>query len=193
MMPTHVTVAIDVDGVVSPFVDPLDPQRHERVTGWSFRSLPRRVMSRALVAEPIIQTLCELTGGEKGRRDGVTVRWHTSWHLEASEVLAPALGLLGMTGGTEQLFATEEVWRATTDRWWKLEAVKHWLHEHPVAADGSHELLVWIDDDINDALASGEIGDDLVGDPRLVMISPGIHTGINPAELAQLRSLAALD
>ena len=120
MVPTHVTVATDVDGVVSPLVDSRDPLRHERVTGWPFRTLPRQVMARALVAEPVIQTLLELTEGPTGKRDGVTVRWHTSWHLEAPEVLAPALGIAGLTGGAERLFASEAVWRATTDRWWKL-------------------------------------------------------------------------
>lgn len=193
MMPTHVTVAIDVDGVVSPLVDPLDPQRHERATGWSFRALPRQMMSRALVAEPIIQTLCELTGNAHGHRDRVTVRWHTSWHLDAPEVLAPALGIPGMTGGSEQLFASDAVWRATTDRWWKLEAVKHWLRDHPVDDDGSHELLVWIDDDIAYSISKGEIGEGLRRDPRLVMISPNTHIGIEPGELALMRSLTRLD
>lgn len=80
----------------------------------------------------------------------------------------------------------------STSRWSKLAAVQRWLHEHPISAAGDHELLIWIDDDIGNSIRSGEIPAQLRSDPRLVMISPAIHTGINPDELALLRKLTRL-
>lgn len=43
------------------------------------------------------------------------------------------------------------------------------------------------------AIRSGEIGEDLRNDPRLVMISPDTQTGLEPGELTLLRSLTRLD
>jgi len=199
-----VTVAIDVDGVLCPFVDPLDALRHERETGWKYSHLPR-VKDGVTVADPLVQTLSELVvAGAEGQggnevRDQVPRRvfWHSSWWLSAAELLAPALGLSGMSGGVERMFATEaellgKPSSITSARWWKLAAIERWLHEHSITSAGEHELLIWIDDDINDAIASGEISTELQNDPRLVMISPGIHIGINPEELALLRGLTGL-
>jgi len=192
---TRITVAIDVDGVVSPMVDPRDPLFHEVETGQAFRTLP--AMLDAVVAEPIVQLLLELSGGESGdeapQRDlAAEVLWHTSWWLKAPEALAPALGLPGLTGGIERMFATRDEMLGRTGRpaseWWKLTAVERWLREHPVV-DGRHELLVWIDDDLDSAITRGEISADLVDDPRLVMISPPLRAGMGPGELTLLRSL----
>ena len=52
---------------------------------------------------------------------------------------------------------------------------------------------MWLDDDIAYSISKGEIGDELQRDPRLVMISPDTHIGIEPGELALLRSLTRLD
>lgn len=199
-----VTVAIDVDGVVCPFVDPLDPRHHERETGWAYTSYSRGSLE-AIAADPLVQTLFELGDSGGGNRGGasegapaaVAVLWHTSRWLDASERLAPSLGLPGLSGGAERMFATKDEFLGLTgaakpSRWWKLVAIERWLHEHPVGAAGEHELLVWIDDDIADAVRSGEIPAELQNDPRLVMISPAIHTGMNPRELALLRLLTGL-
>lgn len=156
-------------------------------------------MSKALVAEPIAQALLQLSSPRAGDEPIATVLWHTSWWLNAPEELAPALGLPGMTGGLERMFATEdeylgrvkETW--ADSRWWKLRAVERWLDEHQVDDTGEHELLIWIDDDIAYAIEKGEIGEDLQRDPRLVMISPDTHIGIEPGELALLRALTGLE
>lgn len=202
MHPTHVTVAIDIDGVLAPLVDwERDPKLHEIATGWPFRSL-QEVMLRTVVAEPVVQTLLELDApGACSAADAPSVRvlWHSSWWLQAAEELAPALGLAHLTGGLETMFATEDEYlgRSTgawaDDSWWKLRAVQRWLRDHPVDADGSHELLIWIDDDIAYSLEKGEISEGLTSDPRLVMVSPNTRTGIEPGELALLRALTRLD
>lgn len=205
---TRITVALDVDGVVSPVVDPEDPLHHERQTGWSFTSL-EGVMLGSVVGDPVIQTLFDLgcagvveRGGSDGRdtaaASGIEVLWHTSWWREAPESLAPALGLSALSGGIEKMFATEDEYlgksHATwSSNWWKLAVVERWLREHPITPAGEHDLLIWVDDEIDKAVRSGEIPPQLLGDPRLVTISPALHVGLNADELALLRSLTLLD
>jgi hypothetical protein len=202
-----ITVALDVDGVICPVLDPRDSLRHERETGWSFTALPA-VMFGSVVAKPIVQTLFDLgvaSAGSEGGSEGAVARsssagievlWHTSWWVDAPESLAPALGLTHLSGSEEKLFATKDEFLGkaptSSSTWWKLAAVQRWLDEHPISASDHHDLLIWIDDDINDAVRSGEISTQLQRDPRLAMISPSIHIGINPAELALLRQLTNL-
>jgi hypothetical protein len=122
---TRITVAIDVDGVICPLVDSLDPLRHERETGWAYTALPT-VMFGSVIADPVVQTLFDLGGASAGGRDGsdgdaegcdevpMQVLWHTSWWLEAPESLAPALGLTHLAGGPERMFATDDEYHGRT-------------------------------------------------------------------------------
>ncbi|ROR76105.1 hypothetical protein SAMN06295974_3747 [Plantibacter flavus] len=198
-MSARVTVALDVDGVLCPMVDPDDPHLHERETGWEYSS-PAGLPS-CVIATPVVQTLLEL-GGEgvghasRGRRakasSNVEVLWHSSWRLEASQGLAPALGAGHLTGGADRMFATVHEYRDRGATWWKLVAIERWLQKNPATQAGPNPLLIWIDDDINAAVRSGEIAPELLRDPRVALISPATNIGINAVELALLRSLAGL-
>lgn len=187
---THITVALDVDGVIAPLVDPEDADRAARETGWSFSPIPG-LGDELIAADPVVATLRALDAMSSSSAP-LTMLWHTSWWLEASRNLAPALELPAMTGRLERMFATETE-RRTGYPWWKLTAIERWLVEHPVRANGDHELLIWVDDDIEYAVRRREISLSMQRDPRLIRISPATHKGIEPGELALLRSLTGLD
>lgn len=184
-----ITVALDVDGVLLPLVDSDDASRHERETGWSFTQLEGQLPLTVAAAE-VLSTIRQLVSEEAPIP--TTVLWHTSWRYEASRSLAPTLDLPGLTGGEETQFATTLEYRNSSN-WWKLAAVERWLREHPVQPDGTFDRLIWIDDDAADSIRSGEISRSLLEDDRLVIITPSIHNGIEPGELALLRRLTGLD
>lgn len=194
-MSRSVTVALDVDGVVCPVVHPDDVAKVEARTGWAYPALPHPV-DRLVTAEPVRRTLVELEAASRGERSGseegpvLSLKWHTSWWRDAEALLAPALGLTSLAQNA--MFATDaehDDGYSSLGHWWKLTAVHRWLDEHQ---DGD-DLLVWVDDDIDYAIRSGEISAALVNHPRLAMISPATHRGINHLELARLRELTGLD
>ena len=123
---TAITIALDVDGVIVPFVDPRQPLHHEEVTGWSYTDVDAGEPTLSPVADPVVQLLFDLEdrcalraggGGVEADRGveagstaaGVPVRvlWHSSWRSAAPRDLAPALGLTQLAGGIERQFATD--------------------------------------------------------------------------------------
>lgn len=193
-MSRKLTVALDVDGVVCPVMHPDDLQKVEARTGWGHAVLPHPV-DRFVIADPVWRTLveldaaCAVSGAGAVEGTELSVLWHTSWWREAEEVLAPALGLASLSKNA--MFATDEEHdggHSSLGHWWKLVAVKRWLDEHR----GTDDLLIWVDDDIDHAVKSGEIDEALISDPHLALISPTTYRGLNAAELARLRALTGL-
>ncbi len=227
-------MALDVDGVLFPLIDPRDPQVPAEKTGWEYLTVENGVYPHAQVAEPVLQTLYEMGAGSGVRtrtsgsrslwrallltvrrrftrlrgcleappRSDVTILWHTSHGADAPRLIAPALGC-------DRLMSPASVFpSARTDLagsrptsgisstspqsgWWKLDAVRAWLDSHPLDND-LVDRLIWIDDDIEYAMRTGEIDEELLSDPRLIMISPDHRIGISPLELSTLRSLINL-
>lgn len=141
------------------------------------------------------------------------VLWHTPWWTDAAERIGPVLGLTHLSNPATSMFATwpeftgdPTVHRPQTATEppcrppWKLNAIERWLAEHPatVSADPhtgtttTHELLIWIDAHLHGDIDVGFLSHQLLNDPRLILISPDAHTGINAAQLTQLRALTAL-
>lgn len=164
-----VTIALDVDGVVSP-VTPVSnnrPAMSEHDLGCSYTYLPD-IMTGALVSDDVVATLQRLH-----QKPEVTITWHTSWWDSASEDLAPALNLPSFS-----MFATDEEYADSSGKWWKLAAVERWLRQAR-----PNETLIWIDDDIAEAKSLRDIPDWVLSDPRLITVSPSIRRGLTTGDL----------
>lgn len=184
-----ITVAFDVDGVISA-VAPYDALRPEKDAEPEWRYLVTQQtspggMPASLVAEPVVQLLHDLIGAGH-----VDVRFHSSWWLEAADALCPALGLPRIEVlGTEEEFSGEA--RHMNDpvtgspKWWKLAVVERWLADRV----NEHGLLVWVEDEIEHGIESGEIGDELMSHSRLIMIATDTFSGLTSREVAVIRAI----
>jgi len=162
-----VTIACDIDGVIAP-VD-LAPA--------GCVELPRvmydtHVLTRAVAALKRWHAL------------GARVLWHSTWREPYTDELATTLTLPGFgTFASEEEFLLED----DSNTWWKLRAVQRWLREAP---QDNSALLVWIDDDIADAIEQGEIDRATLEDPRLVVVSPTTQAGLTISEIEVVTSAA---
>lgn len=170
------TIALDVDGVVSP-VTPAGSGTPENVfDGWNYRMLSSRNFGAA-VSEEVIALLKTLMS------DGAKIKWHTSWREAAVTHLSPELEV-----PIFEQFAESDA-PHSTGGWWKLEAVQQWLKD----TEGTVERLIWIDDGIVDSVASGQIPSNVLHHPRLSMISPQTYWGLSPADLDDISGAAYTD
>lgn len=165
-----ITIACDVDGVIAP-VTLVEPAP-------GCITLPRvnhgtQVLTRAVSA---------LKGWVE---TGASVAWHSTWRGAYTDELARVLSLEGIS-----TFASDEEFLHPTPEhsWWKLAAVDRWLRQRPADSD---ERLIWIDDDINDAIVAGEIAGEILADRRLQIISPDLSTGLTEVEIDFISSLIA--
>lgn len=176
-MEADLTVALDVDGVLSPVCDPapgvLTPEPPCSIPG-PYHAIPGPA-GAFLVHDNVRATLQRLAA-----HPGVHLTWHTSWREEADAVFREPLGLPSLPQ-----FATTEEW-LSTGPWWKLQAVTRWLDE----TEGTPRRLVWIDDDILDAINTGEVSAKLLHHPRLTILSPALRVGLTRTHLHYLSRLA---
>lgn len=173
------TIAIDIDGVVAPVGTPeVLAELHAGGAAWAAKEYLHfeKVMFGTLVAAPVRDLLREFD-----QHPAVHPMWHSSWRENATEELAPALGV----GETWPQFATQDEYRHAAI-WWKLQAVQRWLLEH---ADQPGAHLLWLDDDVADSIRSGEVSRALVQHPQLTIITPGVHYGLTPAHLDTIHDL----
>lgn len=124
-----INIYLDVDGVLNAYSK--NPPRtntqwsgtwgHQMITGfpilWSFE---------------LIEEINALA-----KRDGIEVKWLTTWQDSAASELSPVLGL---NGEEWSFFETED--EDDLVNWWKLAAIKKDIEE------SSPDKVVWIDDDI---------------------------------------------
>lgn len=148
----ELVVALDVDGVISPL--PFD-EREDR----SYLDIPRAFSAR--VPQEVAHLLLRLSSSPQ-----VELLWHTSWR-EHAVVFAEELGF-----EPPEQFATVEEHRSA-EGWWKEVAVRRWLSEEANA----HRRLLWLDDDMFDSFATGEVASSLLSDERLSHLCPVIGTG----------------
>lgn len=148
----RLTVAFDVDGVISPL--PFDERESE-----SYIDIPRAFNSRVTVE--VAELLRRLSDSPQ-----VELLWHTSWR-ENAIVFAEKLEF-----EPPQQFATEEEFRSP-EGWWKELAVRRWLAD----GDNAHRRLLWVDDDLFDSVALGDVAHSLLEDERLSHLCPIIGTG----------------
>ena len=148
----RLTVAFDVDGVISPL--PFDERESE-----SYIDIPRAFNSRVTVE--VAELLRRLSDSPQ-----VELLWHTSWR-ENAIVFAEKLEF-----EPPQQFATEEEFRSP-EGWWKELAVRRWLAD----GDNAHRRLLWVDDDLFDSVAAGDVAHSLLEDERLSHLCPLVGAG----------------
>lgn len=168
----NLTIALDVDGALSPITGMGTGLPENTFDGWSYRVLSPRNFG-ASVADEVIAALKSL------RAAGASIEWHTSWDDRAQSGLGPEVELPDL-----ELFADRS--GLPTDGWWKAAAVANWLE----ATEGTDERLIWIDDDISEAVFAGEIPSSIIHHPRVSMVSPHSYWGLSPADLEAIVSAA---
>lgn len=165
----NLTVALDVDGVLSPITPVGFGEPKNAFEGWEYRILSERNFGAA-VGEPVVKTLRDLV------ENGVTIKWHTTWGTMADS-LSEELDLPQF----------EQFSQRTADAgWWKLTAIEKWV----VATEGTDERLLWLDDDIQDAVITAGVSRDVLHNPRVSILSPNVYWGLSPRDLEKIEGVA---
>lgn len=153
-----VTIACDIDGVIAPVTARPDLRDCVELPHVNYGT---HVLVRAVAA---------LKGWHAS---GAQVTWHSTWRSPYTDELADALNLPAF-----EHFASEEefLFEDGSNTWWKLRAIQRWLRERPAGAQ-----LIWIDDDIKEAVDQGEIDQQTLADPRLTIVSPELDRGLSAA------------
>ncbi|PDQ34570.1 MAG: hypothetical protein B5766_10280 [Candidatus Lumbricidophila eiseniae] len=184
--PSRVIVALDIDGSVSPLEMPNN--RHplkELEPDWGYRWmrwLPQSLGYGSLIAEPVVRLLQDLQAAPH-----VDVRWHTGWWTQAwalnSRLRLPRWPMLATEG--EFLRGQNSTDIRQLD--WKNAAIVRTLDNL-----GSHEQLIWVEDEIEYFAQRDHITDLLDHYPQLIAIQPEAQVGISSRELAVIRAAARL-
>ena len=164
-----VTIACDIDGVLAPIS--LEPDLTTII------ELPR-------VNHGTHVLLAGIRALKMWHHLGAVVSWHSTWRPPYTDDLARTVYLPDFP-----VFATEDEFLCPEPderAWWKLSAIKRWLRDHP---DAQTAQLIWIDDDIDDAIREGEISPELLDDPRLKIISPTPDTGLTAENITTVTEL----
>lgn len=168
-MNTLPLIALDVDGVVSP----ISGHSHFPEPALLFWDVEDFCQAQSpgsfglYSAKPVLEFLREIH--EEGRAN---IKWHTSWRENAPKILGPDLNLPDWP-----VFEDNGAWKNSSG-WWKLDPIS--------ALVKSGEKVIWVDDDINDAVVSGEISTSLIESPGLHIISPDVHVGLTKADLESI-------
>lgn len=127
------TIACDIDGIIAPLLDEISPTCAE---------LP-------YVNHGTHVLLHGIAALKKWHHLGAQIQGHSTWRPPYTDELAQAVRLPQF-----ETFASEQEYLRPSppDSWWKLAAVQRWLHQRPAH---TRERLVWINDDIEEAVSSG--------------------------------------
>ena len=158
-MSAQVTLYLDVDGVVSPFVA-------RGRTGWG----SEWAMADAGVLEVAYAREAVAGLNALAKRPGLRFVWLTTWERLAPDFLCPAIDLDGRDWPV-----LTAAGRELSPDWWKLDAIRRDVARHPA------DRLVWLDDQLDHepgALAWAE-----AWGGRMLHISPDPRRGLTPGQL----------
>ena len=159
-------IALDVDGVISP----LGGQDHfpeAALVAWNADDLIQAKSSEAFglyAVKPVLDFLS--TVHNDGR---AAIHWHTSWRTRAPKILAPDFKL------PEWPLLNDNGAYHSSKGWWKLDTIEATISE-------GHRVI-WLDDDVSDAVNSGEIGLELTSNKNLHIVSPDVMVGLTQTDL----------
>jgi hypothetical protein len=157
---------MDVDGVMAPF------SRGGAFRDWVRSPHERYQLWLSPTQAASIREVLTATGTD--------LIWVTTWAEHAAEYVERFLGwpthrfaplpLPGLKGGDP----------GPTGRWWKLDAVEHFLHEQ------RPERMVWSDDDL-DRHRSSVVGSLATYRARPLLQSPNPHIGLTERAIREAR------
>lgn len=157
-------IAVDVDGVLSP-VCPIGELPEPEFRVWHKKDYV--LYENVAFIEPALTMLNNLD--ESGEAD---VTFHTSWGPEIYETLNVSWDMI-----------PEYETRYSIEGWWKKDLVLRLI-------DAYKRPVIWIDDDISDALDSGELSGLIEEQKKLLsVISPHTFEGLKPEDLESITKL----
>lgn len=164
----RVTLFLDVDGVLNsyPVAGPrFYLERRRRTRAWNFELHYRPKVVRFLDSLPADRQ--------------VDIVWLSTWSNRCRTEVEPKLGfrhsfeIIEMPDDTFNRYANDPA------KWWKAQAVRTWLDEHP------GRRAIWIDDDLAAPRTHAAFAADYP--ERLLMIAPEFRLGLHEKHFDLIR------
>ena len=168
----HVTVFLDVDGVLNSYPVPklrIMTEGRKRLRAWNYELHYRP----AVIAffDRIVET------------HEVDVVWLSTWSQRCKSELEPKFGLRNSFDVIEMPDHSHNRYAADPQLWWKAQAMEEWLTSH------EHGRAIWIDDDLAWP-ATHEYFTHRYSANRLKLIAPDFTHGLTKAHLREIREFA---
>lgn len=165
----HVTVFLDVDGVLNSY--PVQGarsvrERRRRVRAWDYELHYRPKIVKYLDA--LVQKRL------------VDIVWLSTWSQRCRTEIEPKLGFHGQYPIIDMPDDSYNRFAGDPSAWWKARAVEDWLAAHP------GQRALWIDDDLAAPATYDYFRRTYRG--RLLMIAPQFSRGLGEEHFAAIRT-----
>jgi hypothetical protein len=168
----HVTVFLDVDGVLNSYPVPklrIMTEGRKRLRAWNYELHYRPAVISFF--DRIVET------------HEVDVVWLSTWSQRCKSELEPKFGLRNSFDVIEMPDQSHNRYAADPQLWWKAQAMEEWLTSH------EHGRAIWIDDDLAWP-ATHEYFTHRYSPNRLKLIAPDFSRGLTKAHLREIREFA---
>lgn len=168
----HVTVFLDVDGVLNSYPVPklrIMTEGRKKLQAWHYE----------LHYKPAVITFFD----RLVETHDVDVVWLSTWSQRCKTELEPKFGLRNSFEVIEMPDESHNRYANDPHLWWKARAMEDWLAEH------EHGRAVWIDDDLA-APATHDYFVEHYPANRLKLIAPEFAQGLTKAHLKEIREFA---
>ncbi|MDN5735528.1 MAG: hypothetical protein L0H05_05005, partial [Brevibacterium aurantiacum] len=168
----HVTVFLDVDGVLNSYPVPklrIMAEGRKKLQAWHYELHYKP----AVIAffDRLVET------------HEVDIVWLSTWSERCKTELEPKFGLRNSFEVIEMPDETHNRYANDPHLWWKARAMEDWLAEH------EHGRAVWIDDDLA-APATRDYFVEHYSSNRLKLIAPKFAQGLTKAHLKEIKEFA---
>ena len=168
----HVTVFLDVDGVLNSYPVPKlrsMAEGRKKLHAWHYELHYRPAVVEFF--DRIVET------------HEVDVVWLSTWSQRCKSELEPKFGLRNSFDVIEMPDETHNRYAHDPRQWWKARAMEDWLATH------EHGRAIWIDDDLAWP-ATREYFLENYSPNRLKLIAPDFAHGLTKAHLKEIREFA---
>ena len=168
----HVTVFLDVDGVLNSYPVPKlrgMAEGRKKLHAWHYELHYRPSVVEFF--DRIVET------------HEVDVVWLSTWSQRCKSELEPKFGLRNSFDVIEMPDQTHNRFAHDPQQWWKARAMEDWLATH------EHGRAIWIDDDLAWP-ATREYFLENYSSNRLKLIAPDFSHGLTKAHLKEIREFA---
>ncbi|MCD1287712.1 MAG: HAD domain-containing protein [Brevibacterium sp.] len=168
----HVTVFLDVDGVLNSYPVPQlrrVAEGRKKLQAWNYE-----LHYRPAVVE-FFDRLVET--------HEVDIVWLSTWSQRCKTELEPKFGLRNSFDVIEMPDETHNRYADDPHLWWKARAMEDWLDSH------DHGRAIWIDDDLA-APTTRHYFEARYSPNKLKLIAPDFSQGLTRAHLKEIREFA---